>query len=333
MSPRLLLFAVGCLLAAPLAAHPLAPALLELEATGTGSYSVTWRLSALQPPGVRPVPALPSHCVRSEPGTTAVDDRGAVATRWRVDCGPAGLAGATLAVDGLDGINAIVRVRERDGWVAQGLVDASAPRFVVPAPDEATPVFPRYLTLGVEHLVLGPDHLLFVLALVLLVRLPGRLVLTLTSFTLGHSLTLALVTLGLVRVSPALMELGIALSLVVVARELLRQRPSIFGRRPGFMALAFGLLHGMGFAGALGEVGLPAGEIPLALLAFNLGIELGQLALVAAVFATALALRLLPRAAELGGRAAASAAPAYAIGGMAMLWCIERLGPAARLLG
>lgn len=149
----------------------------------------------------------------------------------------------------------------------------------------------------------------------------------------GHSLTLALVTLGLVRVSPALMELGIALSLVVVARELLRQRPSVFGRRSGVMALAFGLLHGMGFAGALGEVGLPAGEIPLALLAFNLGIELGQLALVAAVFSAAFALRLLPRAAELGRRAAVSAAPAYAIGGMAMLWCIERLGPAARLLG
>ncbi len=146
---------------------------------------------------------------------------------------------------------------------------------------------------------------------------------SITAFTLGHSVTLALATLGFVRVNPALSELAIAASVVVLALELLRPSPhSLLRRRPWLMALAFGLLHGLGFAGALAEVGLPAGEIPQALLAFNLGIELAQLLLVAGCLLLAWAWRrseVRPLPAAL-----VRMVPAYGIGTLAAFWCLER---------
>lgn len=311
------LFVWLVVMAAPALAHPLAPALLQLTETAPGHYDVLWRLSALQPTGTQPQPVLPKDCQQQTAPRSSLAARGAFEARWRVDCGADGLAGQDLAVNGLGGINAILRVRTADGRLVQGLVDVGAPRFTVPTPEQAAPVLPRYLAMGFEHLLSGPDHILFLLALILLVRSPRRLVATLTAFTLGHSLTLAAATLGLVRVNPALMELGIALSIVVAARELLAAKPSILGRHPATMAFSFGLLHGMGFAGALADVGLPPDAIPLALLAFNVGIELAQLAL-AAVFAWPLW--------RLHALASRPVFAAYAIGAMAALWSIERLG-------
>jgi hydrogenase/urease accessory protein HupE len=192
-----------------------------------------------------------------------------------------------------------------------------------------------YLKLGIEHILGGIDHLLFVLALLLLVRGWRRVLATVTAFTVAHSLTLAAATLGFVQVPQKPVEAVIALSIVFVAAEILRLRgrpdgaASVSARWPWIVAFTFGLLHGFGFAGALGEVGLPPNAIPVALLFFNVGVEVGQLLFIGAVFAVVACARWImrrldvafpPRPAEL-----LRALPAYAIGSVAMFWVIQRI--------
>jgi hypothetical protein len=175
--------------------------------------------------------------------------------------------------------------------------------------------------MGCEHLLGGVDHLLFVLGLVLWLRRPRRLLAAVTGFTLGHSLTLSLATLGLVRVPAAPVEVGIAASLFWLATRLARgEGAGVPPAQPWRMAAGLGLLHGLGFAGALTQAGLPPGEIPLALFAFNLGIELGQLVAVAALLAALAA----PRAARLRAPRWLARAPAYAIGTLAAALVLER---------
>ena len=309
------------------AAHPLAPALLQLSEAADGQVELLWRASVLQAVGVRP--ELPAGCRReSEPEVTR-DERGAETTRWTLHC-DGGLVGKRVFVPQLEraGINVILRIGRPDGSVQKTLLDAAHPAYTVPPPTAAPPVFPSYLQLGVEHLLFGFDHVLFVAGLVLLVRGPGRLLLTVTAFTLGHSLTLSLAVLGLVRVNPGLTELGIALSLLLLACDLVRAKdpqrpPSWLARWPATMAVAFGLLHGLGFAGALAEIGLPPREIPLALFAFNLGIELGQLLLVGLLLVLGLLWRRLPPA-PWAVPGVARLLPIYLIGTLAAYWCLER---------
>jgi hydrogenase/urease accessory protein HupE len=194
----------------------------------------------------------------------------------------------------------------------------------VPSPGPLE-VVASYTVLGVEHILLGVDHLLFVAALMMLVRGLRPLLLTITAFTIAHSVTLALATLGLIRVPGPPVEAVIALSIVFVAVEILRRdkgRPSLASERPWMVAFSFGLLHGLGFAGALAEVGLPEASIPLALVFFNVGVEIGQLVFVGVLLVGAALLRRLagpipPRWATL--------VPAYAIGGLASFWLIERI--------
>jgi hydrogenase/urease accessory protein HupE len=181
-----------------------------------------------------------------------------------------------------------------------------------------------YLRLGVEHILTGADHLLFVLALTLLAGSMGALIKTVTAFTAAHSLTLALAALGLVRIPPAPVEAVIALSIVFVARELwllARGTPGLGARRPWPVAFAFGLLHGLGFAGALGQVGLPSTDVPLALFTFNVGVELGQLLFIGAAL---LVLRLLPRLPPLRALPGKLLA-AYAIGTLSAFWLLQRV--------
>jgi len=249
-----------------------------------------------------------------------------VVTSWTVDCGRAGLPGGTVAVSGLAeaGSDALLRASLADGRSFRAVLRPDAPSFVVPPAQSPVGVAAGYLGLGIEHLLTGWDHLAFVLGLVLLVAGWRGLLWTITAFTGGHSVTLALATLGLVRLPPAPIEAAIALSILLLAVELAsrdRDRPGLFGRRPWLMAACFGLLHGLGFAGALAEVGLPAREIPLALLAFNVGIELGQIAVVLAVCGLGLALGPLLRRLPVWS----AAAPAYALGTVAAFWLFERL--------
>jgi hydrogenase/urease accessory protein HupE len=183
----------------------------------------------------------------------------------------------------------------------------------------------RYLGLGIEHILLGLDHLLFVLGLLLLVSGPWMLIKTITAFTVAHSITLALATLGLVEVPPRPVDAAIALSIVFLGAEILRTRqgrPGLAAQAPWLVAFAFGLLHGLGFAGALTQLGLPPGEIPLALLFFNVGVEIGQLMFVAAFLALAWALRTL----RVAWPRWSAPLPAYAIGTIAAFWFIERMG-------
>jgi hydrogenase/urease accessory protein HupE len=306
-------------------AHPLAPALLELKELEGDRYAVLWRTSVARVQGANVQPQLPSACRALGPARRSAEDNQSQVLRWEVQCGPGGLVGQTLAVSGLERsrISVILRLQPRQGEVVTRLLDLDQPSYTVPTPATPPPVFRGYLQLGIEHLLLGFDHVLFVLGLLLLVRHSRLLVATVTAFTLGHSVTLALATLGFVRVNPALTELAIAASIMVLALELLRPNPhSLLRRRPWLVALAFGLLHGLGFAGALAEVGLPAGEIPQALLAFNLGIELAQLLLVTTWLLLAWSWR------RVGARPLPAAltlvVPAYGIGTLAAFWCLER---------
>jgi hydrogenase/urease accessory protein HupE len=213
-----------------------------------------------------------------------------------------------------------------DGTVSTTLVQPSRPWIEVQAREGAFQVARVFVFSGVEHILLGYDHLLFVLALVLIVRGRRVLVATITAFTVAHSITLSLATLGVVHVPGPPVEATIALSILLLACEIVRlQRgnPSLTAQWPWVIAFSFGLLHGFGFAGVLSEIGLPAGEVPLALFAFNVGVEVGQLVFIAAVLPL-LALARRPWVFAVAGRPALTAAP-YAIGILAAFWFCERV--------
>ena len=221
----------------------------------------------------------------------------------------------------------LVRIQTANGAVRTVRLTPSSPSFTVPAHAGPLMVLSAYVGLGIEHILFGVDHLLFVLCLLLLVRGIRNLLATVTAFTLAHSITLAAATLGFIRVPAAPVEATIALSIVFLASELARgdARHTVARSYPWLVAFAFGLLHGLGFAGALAEVGLPQGEIPLALFGFNVGVELGQLAFVATVLSLARLVRLMAWRMPVW----ASAAAGYAIGSVAAFWVFARLTSAA----
>lgn len=309
-------------------AHELRPAMLALTEIGPEEYEVDLRIPALTPPGEVPAPSFPAGTERI--GGTARSRAGdASREQFRVRV-PGGLAGRRLEVRFPGGApsEVLVRLATRDGRTAMGRLlpragEASAD-WLVPAVPSKPAVMATYLKLGMEHIRTGLDHLAFVLGLVLLTPAWRGLWKSITAFTAAHSLTLALATLGVVRVPPPPVEAAIALSILFLAREVwlaYRGRPGFTARRPWPVAFAFGLLHGLGFAGALGAVGLPESDIPLALLAFNVGVELGQLGFVLVLLGTARALARLP----ITRNAWLRLAPAYAMGTLAVFWCIERV--------
>lgn len=321
---RLLLLGVVWMIAAMAQAHPLAPALLELREAAPDRYEVRWRTSVARVQAIEVVPRWPQGCALVAPLITDVSADGeALESRGQLAC--AVLTGREVGVEGLDraGIAVIVRIESASGSVQQTLLDARAPSWRVPPPESATEVVADYLVLGIEHLILGLDHVLFVLGLTVLVRGWQRLLATLTAFTMGHSLTLAAASLGWIEVDSRITELGIAASLLWLACEIARgQGRGVFARFPFVLAGLFGLVHGLGFAGVLAERGLPVGEIPLALFAFNTGIELGQVALVLPFLVL---LRVLGQDRIRGTMLlAARQLPAYAIGVLAAYWCFER---------
>jgi hydrogenase/urease accessory protein HupE len=323
---------IGLLLAtfAPgVSAHEVRPAYLELRQTGPHTYDALWKVPG-QGESLRLglYVELPEGCTNVTPPRAAMVGT-AFTGRWTVTCA-AGLIGGTIHIAGLmvTMTDVLVRLERLDGTAQMARLTPSAPSFVVEAAPRATQVAATYLVLGVEHILLGIDHLLFVLALLILVTGARRLVATVTAFTVAHSLTLAGATLGFVHVPGPPVEAIIALSIVFVAMEIIRNRQGQAGlteRFPWVVAFTFGLLHGLGFAGALSEVGLPQSAIPVALLFFNVGVELGQLLFIASVFvAMALARRIMLRIAvpqpEWAWRI-----PPYVIGSVAMFWVIERL--------
>jgi hydrogenase/urease accessory protein HupE len=239
------------------------------------------------------------------------------------------LAGGTFAIEGLEATDTdvLLRIDYRDGGSFTHRLVPQSPAVVIPEQPGALDVIATYTGLGIEHILLGIDHLLFVFALLLIVRGWGRLVATITAFTVAHSITLAVATLGFVSVSPTAVEATIALSILFLAVELARRREDsqassrdLAWRYPWLVAFAFGLLHGFGFAGALREIGLPEQAVPLALLFFNVGVELGQLLFIGTLLVLAwLFARVLRH-----GKAYSPRFAAYVIGSVAAFWVIER---------
>lgn len=305
-------------------AHQYWPGYLQMRQTDAQSFEVMWKVPAQGelrlPLGVQ----LPAECRPTRPTSVSADGR-SVVERWSVRC-DGGLDGRTISISGLELVptDALVRIERSDDSVQIARLTPAEPTVVARKPAGWFEVAKTYFGLGVEHILLGIDHLLFVLALLLITRGTWRLVKTVTAFTIAHSITLALATLGFVHVPSAPVEATIALSIVFVAAEIVRAQRGLEGitaRAPWLVAFIFGLLHGFGFAGALSEVGLPQAHIPLALLFFNVGVEVGQLLFIAAVLA---ALALLRRA-RFDAPRWAQALPAYAIGGIAMFWVFDRI--------
>lgn len=310
--------------ASTVVAHPLDPALLEIRESPTGTLEVLWRLPVSQTAGEPLRAVLPEGCTSlSAPHASRAGSR--ITMRWRAQCGVGGLVGSGIGVHGLRErrTDAVLRVHLADGRLFQSVLRGDAPTFTVPENAGRFDVLRDYLLLGFEHILGGPDHLLFVFGLVLLVHGRRRLFWTITAFTAGHSVTLALAVLGVVKVPSHPVEALIALTIVVVAVELTRAgrgHETWIQRFPWAMAFTFGLLHGLGFAGALTEIGLPANEVPLALAAFNIGIEAGQLLCVAVILMVAAGLRRVPVPLPTAIRHI----PSYAIGSLAVFWVLER---------
>jgi len=306
------------------AAHPLAPALFQIEERSDGEIELLWKTSRLQPRGSRLRPRLTPDCpATKEP--VLHESASSLELRWQASCGPAGLVGRHVAIEGLERakIDALVRIDLGDGRTISKLLRGRDAGLEIPERQAKSQVLTDYLGLGFVHILTGPDHLAFVLGLMMLVAGRRRLIQTVTAFTLGHSVTLTLAALGITRAPPGPIEFAIALSVLLLAVEIARPETSTPGamrRRPWLVASGFGLLHGMGFAGALAQVGLPGEEIPLALFSFNLGIELGQILFIVVVLGVAqVAGRLIDERPLWRSRVVA-----YAIGGLAAFWCFER---------
>jgi hydrogenase/urease accessory protein HupE len=270
---------------------------------------------------------LPEHCDPRTPGQPIWNGAAYVA-RWTANC-PGGLEGGRIHIDGLDqtSTDVLVRFDFADGVNQAHRLTASDSSFMVPSQPSRLEVVHTYFLLGVEHILSGFDHLLFVLALLILVRAWRRLVWTVTAFTVAHSITLAAATLGFVRIASAPIEAVIALSIVFVAMEIVRTRrgrPGLTDRWPWIVAFTFGLLHGFGFAGALAEIGLPEKSIPIALLFFNIGVEVGQLLFIASVFAMITLARQISLRVDVPRPTWAWAVPPYAIGSVAVFWVFQR---------
>ena len=309
--------------ALPAAAHEVRPAYLEVAATHTG-YRVVWKQPVVGDLAVPITPRMSGGWLAQAP-QQAWRTPAYRAQSWQIETGEIPLAGQTIAIDGLDGTitDALVRIRLADGSETTHRLTPSAPSFVVGNDARESLPVAAYLGLGVEHILTGIDHLLFVFGLMLLVSGWRRLAATITAFTVAHSITLAMASLGWVQAPVALVEAAIALSIVFVAVEIVhrwRGQPGLASRRPWLVAFGFGLLHGFGFASSLSQIGLPPDSLFSALLVFNLGVELGQLAFVAAVLAVRQQLRSL---AVLPLERLRPAAP-YAIGAFAGYWFIER---------
>jgi len=317
--------------AAPALAHRLSPAFFGLTETAQNTFDVQWKVSISGGLAAVLEPKVPEGCsLAGDVRTYVIDD---VRLQHAALACPGGLAGKEFTVTGLSQTqtDVLLRVDYLDGTASNQRLTPSTPVVTIPERPSSFEVVRTYLVLGVEHILLGIDHLLFVLALLLLVRGGRRLVATVTAFTVAHSITLGAATLGFVHVPSAPVEAMIALSILFLAAELARRHAQpgaaaadgsgdLTERFPWLVAFAFGLLHGFGFAGALTEVGVPSHAVPLALLFFNVGVEIGQLLFIGAVFGFGWLIRRgVARVPEGWQRATA-----YGVGTVSAFWVVER---------
>lgn len=351
MAPRWALLGLVVLLVvsltAPAAAHDFRPAVLSLseipeedgagetrdqapdesaaantDARGSGRYRMRWTPpKSARASEEKVAPIFPPHC---KVGPAALD------------CGAQGLTG-TLSFSGLAGSNVevVVQIERTDGSARTEVLSGDRPELELEGGlgrgGATAQLAFAYIAIGVEHILVGFDHLMFVLGLILVVGITRDLLWTITAFTVAHSITLACSVLGLFTLPSAPVETTIALSILLVATEALHERPTLTRRMPWLVSFGFGLIHGFGFSGALQEIGMPDGQVPLALLCFNVGVELGQLAVVGALFVVYLGLdRLRARSPALADKVdRGRVVMIYAMGAVAAYWTIDRF---ARLL-
>lgn len=292
--------------------HDVVPGSLSLEETAPGKFLLRWIAPSAARAGASAIdPEFPEHCQLIEQA---------------IDCGGRGLSG-DLRFAGLEGTvhRIVVRVLWLDGSEETRVASADVPLLSFGRGtgeagwDEVRRTIAEFTLLGIEHIVSGWDHLLFVLGLVLLVRAGPRLLATVTAFTLAHSLTLVMSVLGWMTLPSAAVEVVIALSIVLLAVECATPRPSLTRRAPWLVAFAFGLLHGFGFAGALAEIGLPPRQIGVSLASFNLGVELGQIAVVVPAWL------LLRAASRVSASRRLELGMLYAMGTLAVYWTLDRI--------
>ena len=306
-------------------ADEIRPALLELSEREGGWVDVLWKVPMRgdRALGLRPV--LPAFFEAAAP-PSGRPVAGAYVEYSSYRTSGQSLTGATLSVDGLAGLSTdvLVRIKLVDGIEHSAVLRGSSPTFTVPAQPSKGEVALSYWQMGTIHILEGFDHLLFLATLLLIVTGIWPLLKTVTAFTVAHSLTLVLATLGLVNVPPAPTEAVIALSILLLSVEALhkgRGEVTLAERYPWLIAFTFGLVHGLGFAGALSEIGIPQNEVPLALLMFNVGVETGQVLFVVAVSLLLAGLhRVNPKTSTWVGRTVP-----YAIGGVAAFWTIQRV--------
>jgi hydrogenase/urease accessory protein HupE len=297
------------------------PGALEIAEVEPGRFSVTWKQPAQADRRLTLDPQLPDACAMRPDGPPE-HTGSALIRRWHADCD---LRSGRLAIDGLSATltDVMVRIRYLDGTTLSRILRPAEPAMDLADP---APALGGYFALGVEHLLLGPDHILFVIGLVLLIGSPWMLVKTITAFTVAHSVTLALSVLELVRLPQGPVEAMIALSILYLARELTLPEPDrspLLRAAPWIMAFAFGLLHGFGFAGALADIGLPRDQLAASLLLFNVGIEAGQLIVVGVLLGcAALARNAIARPVEF---ARARAPFVFMMGCVAAFWTIDRV--------
>jgi len=326
VSPRLLLLLLAGIVVAGhgvASAHEVRPGFLELVETGPETYSFLWKKPTGGEIELQIAPVAPKDCRLVVPGQEQLSP-GAIVVRGTLDC-PGGIAGRTIAIAGLESTitDVLVRVQHADGRVESHMLHPTEASVDLGKATTATQRSFDYLRLGIQHILLGVDHLLFVLGLMLIVTDRWMLVKTITAFTVAHSITLAIATLGYASAPLLPLNAAIALSILFLGPEIVRKwrgETTFTLRHPWVVAFAFGLLHGFGFASGLTAMGLPKAEIPLALLLFNVGVELGQLAFVLLVVALERSFRVL----EVRWPQFVAHLPGYVVGTLGAYWTIQR---------
>jgi hydrogenase/urease accessory protein HupE len=316
--------AIFLLIAGSVQAHEVRPGYLEINETAPGRYDVFWKVPARGAATLAINVRLPANCSQ-QADPIVINDGTASIERWVSLC-ESGLKGQMITIDGLQTTftDVLARVTSADGSVQTTRLTPTKFAFEVKGESSLLDVAGTYFLLGIEHILMGIDHLLFVLVLLLLVSNIRMILLTVTAFTVSHSISLAAASLGLLNIPVQPVEAVIALSIVLVAAEIARERQAgqrESSRKPWLIAFVFGFLHGLGFASALAEIGLPQQAIGTALLFFNIGVEAGQLLFIAAVLASVQLLRLMfENVPSWWWRV-----PTYSTGIVAAFWTVERI--------
>ena len=306
------------------AAHEARPAYLEIKETGPGRYDLLWRTPVLS--GMRlPVMLKVPDAVKNLKEPTVQELTDSLLERRSIDAGKDGLAGGRIEFPGLQATitDVVVRIEMLDGRKSMTIVHPSQPWVEIAATQSGAALLGAYVLHGIRHIAFGADHLLFVLGLLLIVKDRWMLVKTITAFTVAHSLTLGLATFGWAQAPVLPLNAAIALSIFFLGPEIVRSwrgGTSFTIEHPWVVAFVFGLLHGFGFASALTSAGLPRADLPLALLGFNVGVEIGQLAFVFLVLLLERSFRVL----EIRWPRWVQALPGYAVGTLGAFWLIQR---------